>query len=186
MKKIIFALALFLSFAVQAAGPVSSAAKNQWKDEKGKPVRQTDSMKSKNDFGAMLLVTADADYQQKWKTPSSNVPKFNTFSGQVKRGQKIWVLTFFSNPKLNAQKIADVRCDLKVVRPNGTVSVVNTDLPCLTPKPIDNPAQVFLSNHNLEFVAEDGDLSGRWNVFVSVVDRARNTRIDLKTFYVMK
>jgi hypothetical protein len=72
-----------------------------WKDEAGRAIPETEARKSKNDFAGWLLVTPDENWQAKWNTPPHTVPSFKE-AREVNRGKKLFVLIFFSNPKLDS------------------------------------------------------------------------------------
>ena len=156
-----------------------------WKDSNGKPVPNSESRSSVKDFGGWLLVTPDTDWRSKWETPSDTMPKFNVASA-VERGKQIVVLTFFSNPKLTKNGNADVRCDIDVIRPNGSFSVHQSDVTCFQGPLKGNPHNLYLSAPIINFVGDPEDPAGRWVVKVTLKDKIRNVALPLKTSFILK
>lgn len=146
--------------------------------ESGRPVTQ-------NDFTGLLLVTPDADWQQKWNTSEATVPKFNQAS-TVRYGEQLSILTFFANPKADKSGNVDVVCNLKVVRPDGSLSVDAKDVQCAKGKLQGHPRNVRLSPAVLKFVGEESDPPGVWKVEVKLTDKVRGTSLTLKSQFELK
>lgn len=178
MKKFSIAAVFFL-FAM------SAFAQEGWRDAQGHPAPNTDFRKSQNGFGGWLLVTSDADWLAKWDTPSETAPNFNE-AKTVARGNKVFVLTFFSNPKLNDAKSADVSCDIDIVRPNGTSSIHQLDTVCFKGVLKGNPLNMYLSAPILNFVGEPDDPAGEWLVSITLKDNIRHVSLPLKTSFVLR
>ena len=121
---------LFLTFASLHLSVFAQSQSGFWRDETGKPVTETESMKSRNGFGGALLVTTDEDWEQKWNTPPETRPSF-TKAEVVPYGKKIFILSFFSTPKLDASGAANVRCDYTVLSPKGNATFVQKDMSAL-------------------------------------------------------
>jgi len=156
-----------------------------WKDAKGQPAPNTESRKSVGGFGGSLIVTSDADWQAKWQTPSDTVPHF-TEAKTVARGKQVFVLTFFANPLLDSRGSADVRCDIDVVRPNGTTSIHQVDAPCFKGPLQGPPTYLYLSNAVIGFTGDPGDPAGEWIVRVSIKDNVRQVAVPLRTSFVLE
>src|SRR5262245_50485976 len=104
---------LFVLLTLAALTVPHSAPQGGWLDDHGRLLPDSDFRKSIRGFAGMLLVTPDEDWQEKWNTPSSVVVHFNE-AHEVSRGGKLFVLIFFSNPKLAVDGMVDVTCDLEV------------------------------------------------------------------------
>ena len=175
-------LLLFLLLAT----PTASMAQSGWVDMQGNPVPESDSSKSREGFSAAVLVTADQDWQEKWDTPPETVPHFSTTS-EVRTGGELFVLTFLSNPLVDkASGMTDVACDFIVLRPDGSDSTRELDMPCFKVELSGNPRSVFLSAASLKYVEEPSDLRGTWSVSVTVKDRLRGIEIPLQTSFVVR
>jgi hypothetical protein len=150
----------------------------------GKPVPKSSSRKIVQGFDGMLLVTPDADWRKKWET-KDRVPHFNQAS-EVHAGGKLFILTFFSNPRLNADGNTDVMCDVAVIRPDGSYSANQTDIPCLQVQLKENPRHIFLAPTVIEYVEEASDLRGEWKVEVTLKDKVRGVELPLKTSFFVR
>ena len=134
MKLAPLLLPLLLAF------PAASMADDGWIDMQGNPVPESDSAKSREGFSATVLVTADQDWQQKWDTPPETIPHFTT-AREVGPGGELFVLTFLANPLVDADSgMTDVACDFVVLRPDGSESTRELDMPCFKVKLPRGPA----------------------------------------------
>jgi hypothetical protein len=175
--------ALFLAalLAAQCAG----AADSPWHTPDGKPVADSDSMKGAKGFGASLVVTPDADWQVKWNTPAETAPRFRSTS-RAKIGEKLTLLIFILNPKLDAKGNADVRCDITIRRPDGGVSTAEKDLACLQGPLPGGPQQIRLAAPVVTFEGEPADPLGQWRFEVSVRDALGGTTLPLKASFTLQ
>lgn len=161
-----------------------SASAQFWHDPAGKPIPETEAMKSRDGLGAALLITPDKDWQAKWQTAPDTTPRFDQ-TREVGPGGVLFILTFVSNLKVDpVSGMTDITCDFAVVRPDGTDSVRERDLPCLKIRPGD-PGDVYLSNAAITYTADPGDPRGVWQVAVTVKDHVRNVSIPLRSSFVV-
>ena len=156
-----------------------------WKDEQGRPAPDTEFRKSKDGFGGWVIVTPDADWREKWETSPETIPRFNT-ADKVERGNKVTILIFFLNPAVDAKKDVDVTCDIQSIRPDGSVSINERDLPCLKGELKGSPSNIRLAAPVIKFVAEPTDLAGKWIVKVTLRDNQRHVELPLKTSFTLK
>jgi hypothetical protein len=146
---------------------------------------QTDSTKTVNGFSGMVLVTPDTDWRSKWETPSSTVPAFNTVT-TIQKGTQIFILTLLGNPPMDDQGIAEVTCDMDIVRPDGTPALHEEDTPCLRGPVHTSPPQLYLAAHVLTFVGDPDDPTGKWTVRITLNDKVKKTVIPLKTSFILE
>ena len=179
MKHIVI---LALGLAISAA---SVGQGGFWKDRQGNPAQETEARRSLNGLGGWLLVTSDADWREKWETPSTTVPNFKEVK-TIGRGEKAFVLAFFANPKLTSEGRADMTCDLDVTRPDGTSSIHQTDVVCFRGTIKGSPYNMYLSAPVIGFVGEASDPAGSWVVRVSLKDNVRNMVLPLKTSFTLE
>ncbi len=172
MKHFIFVLMLSCSQSLYAES-------GGWITREGKPIPNTDSMKSVDGFGASLLVTPDADWEAKWNTSPDTVPHFRTAS-KVKYGEQLTILTFFINPKVDKSGAIDVVCDIEIIRPNKTQSSSKA-IECAKGQFQGDPYNVRLTSAIIKFIGEKNDPSGVWQVNVIITDRNRKAAVPLKT-----
>lgn len=177
-----FHLIAFLGLML--AGPVQSQS-GFWRDAAGKPVQETESMKSKNGFAGSLLATTDEGWEKKWNTPPETKPNFNK-AAVVPYGKKVFILTFFSNPLRDSLGNANVRCDLKIIAPTGKVSLTKQDMTCFSGRIAGSPYNLYLSAPVIGFSGDPGDPSGTWVVEVNLRDTIRNAELPLRTTFQLK
>jgi hypothetical protein len=152
-----------------------------WRDERGQPAPATDARKSERGFGGWLVITSDGDWEAKWNVPKGlATPAFNE-ADSLKLGESVVALIFIVNPLPNAAGNGNVRCDLRVTRPNGSVSVEQRDLPCLQGPLPGDPLDIRLAAHTLQFVGEAGDPLGTWVFHVTLRDVERGVLLNLST-----
>jgi len=145
---------------------------------------QTAARKVKNDFAAWLLVTPNLDWQKRWDTPPDTIPYFDE-AKEVHIGERLVVLTFFTNPGVNENGKSIVKCSLKVTRPDGSLSVPNQLFDCMNGPLEGNPRNIRLSPAVIQFTAEPTDTLGVWVVDVTLEDKVRNVTLSLTTSYEM-
>lgn len=153
-----------------------------WRKADGTPAADTESRKSVHGFAGWLLTTSDADWKAKWDTPEHVTPSFNE-ADKVRKGEKVSTLIFVVNPKVGDDGKVNVRCDLKVTRPNGTISIDHKDVECLAGELQGSPHNMRLSAPVLGFVGEPADPVGTWTVDVTLRDLPRAVSMDLHTSF---
>jgi hypothetical protein len=177
---------LFVGFTKKGPVVLRLAPQNSaegWRDRQGDPVADTDDRKSVDGFGGWLIVTSDADWKKKWETPSDTTPDFTT-ARKVPRGKRVFVLSFFVNPRLDAEGKAEVRCDIDLAAPDGTIATHQEDLVCFQ-GPLKDPRLVYLSGPVVGFSGDPGDPGGDWEVRVTLRDKVRNVAVPLKTSFTL-
>ena len=186
MNQIFTFLAAALLSTSAGAQPMAPAGGDLlWKDQSGKAIPASESRQSLKGFGGMLLVTPDPDWKKKWDTPSNTIPQISE-AHTVSKGSSLTVLIFFSNPKADKKGQSEIRCDLKVTRPDGKLEVDKVDQECFLGKVGPNPNHVFLANQAIGFIAEAKDPKGKWLVDVSLTDKNRQAKLQLKTYFDLK
>lgn len=153
-----------------------------WVDRSGNPVPNSDEMKSAGGFGGWLVVTPDSDWESEWNTPSDHVPSFVAVE-EVRVGEVLAILPLFINPKLDRNGFARVHCDIRIVRPDQTVSLDERNLNCFTYKLNRDPRSVWLSTLIPKFVGEPLDQKGKWLVELVLRDMVRDIAIPLNTSF---
>ena len=172
-----FTLFLMMMSFLRAAAPDMT-----WRKD-GKPEANTDSRASIDGFGAALVATSDADWKEKWDTPSKETPKFTQIQN-LRRGEKMWVLIFFANPRPDKDGIVRVTCDVKIIRPNSRITE-DSNLEGIEDR-IEGPAtNTYLAHTVIGFVGEDTDPLGNWIIEVIVHDLNRKVSVPVKTKFTM-
>lgn len=177
---------LFVGFTAERPVVLGLAPQNSeagWRDRQGTPAADTDNRKSVDGFGGWVIVTSDADWQKKWETPADTTPDF-TAAEQVPRGKQVFVLSFFANPQLDSKGKAEVRCDIDLLGPDGTVATHQKDVVCFQGS-LKDPRLAYLSGPVVAFRGDPGDPSGEWEVRVTLRDKVRNVSVSLKTSFTL-
>lgn len=156
-----------------------------WRDDKGQPIAETESLKSKDGFAASVIVTSDQDWEAKWKTPPETKPNF-TAAGTIGYGKKVHILTFFVNPGLDGKGNANVRCDFKITGPDGKVAMDNKNMVCHEGKVIGGPYNLRLSQPVIGFSGDDTDAPGEWVIDIVMHDSVRKVSLPLRTRFTLK
>jgi hypothetical protein len=155
-----------------------------WRDEHGDFAPNTEARSATDGFGGWLVVTSDADWKQKWETSPDTVPRF-TEAHTIARGKHVFILTFFANAKLTAAGEADVTCDIDVIRPDGTSSVLQVGAVCFRGQLNGAATNVYLSEPILDFVGEPSDPVGKWLVRITLRDNVRHESLPLRTSFTL-
>ncbi|WP_455925859.1 hypothetical protein [Pseudomonas putida] len=163
----------------------SSAHAGYWKDADGNPTPDTESRRTVDEFGGSLLLTTDLDWEKKWNTSPETIPHFREAS-VVSEGQKLFTLIFLANPKLSANQEANVTCDLKVTKPDGSLAVDQKAAVCLKQRLAGKPDNLYLAAPVIAFNGEPNDPRGVWQVEVSVKDNVRHVVLPLKAAFTLK
>ncbi|WP_026286592.1 hypothetical protein [Pseudomonas umsongensis] len=163
----------------------ASAQAGYWKDSNGNPIPDTESRRTIGEFGGSLLITSDPDWEKKWNTPAETTPVF-TEAQIVSRGERIFALTFFANPKLNANHEANITCDLKATRPNGTESINQRDAVCFQGRLKGDPNNMYLAAPVIGFIGEPDDPVGVWTLEITLKDNLRKVVMPLKATFTLK
>ncbi len=172
-------ISLFLTVFLVSIG---AAQETGWRDEDGNPVPDASNVKGSEGFGGWLLVTPDKDWEEKWLTPRETAPRYSEAS-TVRVGEQLFTLIMFANPKTDSTGIAEVRCNLRVIRPDGSFSVDLSDQQCFKGPLAGHPHDVRLTDLVLGFTGEPDDLRGVWVTEVTLVDVVRSVRLDLRTSF---
>jgi hypothetical protein len=170
MKRLTLLLLLCLS--------LPALATDFWTGPDGKPLPDTASHQTKRGFSGALVITDNPNWSANWHAPGSGVPSV-TEASEVRRGGQLAILVFFANPKLDAARQADVRCDIEVRRPDGSVSADQKNLVCYQGPALGDERHTYLAAPVMRFLAEPNDLAGRWTVKVTLRDGGRRVTLPL-------
>jgi hypothetical protein len=147
-------------------------------------------MQVKVDFAGSLIVTTDGDWKKKWDAPASAMPSFNK-AGVVAYGRKVFVLTLFANPKLDAKGHANLRCDFKITNPAGKIQLSRANLVCHAGPLVANKLGVNLAEPVIAFSGDPGDPLGVWVMEVKLRDAnravaSRSVELTLRSSFELK
>lgn len=142
-------------------------------------------MTSRDGFGGSLLITLDDDWKEKWDTPPENKPSFRK-ADVIPYGKKVYVLTFFANPKTDSANKANIRCDIQITAPTGKIAMSQKDLTCFSGTITGRLYNTYLSDPVIAFSGDPGDPPGRWIVEVSLRDAHRDVALPLKSSFQLR
>jgi hypothetical protein len=172
------------SFVLSGLLCISSAHAQSpiWQNNEGKPLPETEAMKSQDGFAGSILAVTDTDWKQKWETPPETTPSFNKAS-VVSYGTKVFILIFFSNPAQDEQQNSNIRCDLKITDPKGFEILSKQDMACFSGRIAGNPFNQYLSAPVISFAGDPDDPAGTWVVEVKLRDEIRRIELPLRTTF---
>ncbi|MCX7033421.1 MAG: hypothetical protein NT046_05550 [Arenimonas sp.] len=173
-------LALLLTLCLS----LPASANDLWSGPDGQPLPDTASRQAKRGFSGALVITADRDWAMKWANPAEGAPAI-AGATEVRRGGQLAVLVFFANPRLDAARKADVRCDIRVLRPDGSVSADQKNLVCYQGPALGDEHHTYLSAPVVKFTAEPADLAGPWTVSVTLRDGGRRVTLPLEAKFTL-
>lgn len=168
-----------MAMAVALWAPGAPAGAQAWRAPDGTPGPSSESRREVDGFSAMLLVTPDMDWQDKWDTPPDVIPHFRE-ADRVARDERLAILVFYANPAVVDGR-ADVVLGLRVVQPDGNAQLHAPEAACFSGPLGGDLANVRLCETSLGYIADPDDLSGDWTVEVVVRDRLRGAEIPLRT-----
>lgn len=160
----------------EAAGADSSTAEGT----EGRPLSNSESEKSTNEFSGKLIAVTDEDWREKWNTSAETTPRFHQ-ARAVPYGKKVFMLIFFSNPKGDDAGNSNVLCDLTMTNPKGDVTLNQKDAPCFKGRLAGNAHNIYLAAPVVQFMAAPDDPAGTWVMEVTLRDVNRNVRVPLLT-----
>ena len=152
-------------------------------DTEAAPVPETEAQKSIAGFGGLVIVTADQDWEKKWKAPGVGPHFLRTSS--VKRGGELFILSMFTNPKVDEHRAANVTVDIDITRPDGSSATHSAGAKCYKGKLLGPPDHVFLCAPVVNFVGEKSDPAGTWSVRITITDKVREVSLPLATSFVL-
>lgn len=167
---------MFLLSSAVAAGPGE-----YWKDASGRALADSDAMRSKNGFGALLVATTDAGWREQLQNASNSIPNFS-MARTVEHGKKIAIFVLAGNPRLDKGGRANVRVSFVLTNPKGVKDATAPDLECVVGA-VERGSEKNLRNckADLTFSGDHTDPSGLWEVNATVTDFNRSTQLILRT-----
>lgn len=157
------------------ASPSPAIAEKGWLSE-GRPMPDSENIKSKAGFGAQLWIVEESFFEE-WNQPTP--PRISVLD-TAKKNETLHVIMLLINPGKTTDATTDVTADLKVTAPDGSVYGEFKDVPVLQ-GPNDSPLNsIQLSENNMAFMIEDSDLLGLYTVEAVVKDRIKGVHLPLK------
>jgi hypothetical protein len=132
---------------------------------------------TKNGFAAQLWITERFDTLRDWGKTEHAVLDATT---KVKRNVPVTTAIIFTNPGLDASGLANVTCDIKVLKPDGSIYADGKNLPGLIGKPAPGSDRMELADAQMKLRIEPKDPPGTYTVHVVVHDNIKKIRLSLK------
>ncbi|MGI9200259.1 MAG: hypothetical protein ACR2QL_04320 [Woeseiaceae bacterium] len=142
-----------------------------------------ESYKTEEGFFGWVVIVTDDWIEKVEHLPDGESPEYE-IATEFEVGETVVMLVFFANPGIDEHGNAEIRCDLKSIRPDGSVSLDSKEVECHSgpSKPYGgNPEQMQLSPQIIEFVGEEDDLRGEWVMEVRLTDAVRDVSMNLTT-----
>ncbi len=149
-----------------------------WRNANGEPVPDSENRKTKDGFGAHLIITDNLGFYndwRKWERPRISIAETAVI------GQMVIPLVIYVNPRRDADECVDVTCDFTIIRPDGSIAHKIPDLTCANGKMQAPRNNLLLSQSELQWSADEGDPLGKWTFNVTVKDNNRGVEIPLTT-----
>ena len=178
-------LALAILLIAASGSSVAQDNKSYWRNPDGTPVPETSSRKSTGSMSAMILITADQDWQQKWNTPREHVPRF-TETSEVGRDGTLFLLTFFGNPAVDEAGRSKLLCDFLLIKPDGSYATEQRDAVCFDPDFAMERDTTYMTNISVGFKADSSEPKGSWLYKVVIKDKIAGTELPLEAGFKVK
>ena len=158
MKWCLTLLAALLPFTAQGA----------WIDPTGKPMPDTESMRSAGDFGVQIVLTADeGQFRQTWNL-SKTPPKLST-TNTVRLGASVSAMLIFHGCSPNASGVCDVTSEFVLEAPDGSKTPAGGG-PVWTGKPMQQRL-LQLGQASMTVGFDKTDPIGDYKVTANIKDR---------------
>jgi hypothetical protein len=149
-----------------------------WRKD-GKAAEDTDSMKSKDGFGAQLFLTESRKFFDDWNKPET--PNL-TPAREARRNIPIFTVILFAGAGSDAASQADVECHVTIRKPDGSV-YGEKEFEGLKGKTAAGPHDLQLPKARMGIRIEPDDPSGTYTVEATVSDKIKKVDLKLKTTF---
>jgi hypothetical protein len=168
MKWCLALLAALLPFAAQGA----------WIGPTGKPMPDTESMRSAGDFGAQIVLTADeGQFRQTWNS-SKTPPKLSTTS-TVRLGASVSAMLIFHGCSPNSGGVCDVASEFVLEAPDGSKTPAGGG-PVWTGKPMQQRL-LQLGQASMTVGFDKTDPVGDYKITANIKDKVSGRALSVMT-----
>jgi hypothetical protein len=134
-------------------------------------------------FRAIALLTSDPEWMEEWRKPAGGGgPNFPT-AHEVRDGGQLSLVLVLSNPGVEAAGVANVGCDVRVTRPDGSVSIDERNVDCFKGELPGGPDSLYLAAAGVTFLSEPSDPRGVWVIDATLTDRVRGVSVPLQVAF---
>jgi hypothetical protein len=173
VKKIVLVLALLAPMTVHAA----------WLDGQGKPMADTDSMRSDGDFGVSLVLTPDDQkFRQTWNDSKGTPNLASAHTAAI--GSSLSVELIFHGCAANAEGNCDVVVDFVVEGPDSRKTNAGHGPVWTGAQPSDG--DLYLSETGVTIGFDSTDPVGDYTIVANVKDRVSGRTLSPRSGFVLK
>jgi hypothetical protein len=141
----------------------------------GKPVPDTENVKSKNGFGAQVWLTPN-DIVDEWNKPEA--PKI-IITKRAKRNTPVYITILFASPSVNEKGLSDISGDILIRQPDGKVYADLKNVDIWENRAAPPKGNIQLAEKTVAIVIENKDLLGTYSIDVLVRDDLKQVTIPL-------
>lgn len=139
-----------------------------WIDSTGKPLAETESMRSAGDFGVQIILSADEDQLRRTWNSSKTPPRLTT-TNTVRSGQSVSAMLIFGGCAPNVGGVCDVVAEFTVQNPDGSKTPAGGG-PVWSEKPMP-PRILQLGQASMKIGFDKGDPVGEYKIVANVRDK---------------
>ena len=154
---------------------VPASTNFQW-TVNGKLAGDSAFVKATNGFGAALFLTEDENFFQEWDKPET--PHLRLAS-RARRGVPLFTIVTFVDPGQRPDKTADVKFDITVKKPDGSVYGEQKDMIGSQYKTDKAAGQQQIARDYMGIQIEPEDPAGTYTVEAVVKDNVRKVELHL-------
>ena len=174
-----FTIVILATMLISTSLPGKDA--NTWLKD-GKPAADTPNMKSKDGFGAQLILTESAQFFDDWDKPET--PRLQTLEkNRAHRNVPVFTAITFVDPGTDASGSVNVTCNIVVRKPDGRIYGEQKDVVGWKGKYVVPPHHLQLSQGHMVIRIEPQDPSGTYSVEVTVRDHIKKIELPLKATF---
>lgn len=153
-------------------------AQSTWIDSTGKPLPDTESMRSAGDFGVQIILTTDEkQLRQTWNS-AGTTPTLNT-SNTIQISGSITALLIFHGCELNTCGVCDVASEFTLESPDGG-KISAGGGPVWTEEP-GQLRQLQLGQVSLKLDFDSTDPAGNYSIIADVKDKVSGQALSVRT-----
>ncbi|MGV7209128.1 hypothetical protein ACLB1G_14875 [Oxalobacteraceae bacterium A2-2] len=167
-----------------AAALLPTMAQAGWVDANGKPLPDTDSMRSLGDFGVQLVLTADErQFRRSWAGRELPVLPRLPVTQSVARGANLTGLILFHGCKAGPLGACDLVAELAIEGPDGSRTPVGASNVWSASPPAGGASQ--LGSDSVGMGIDPADPLGAYRLVALVRDRVANTSLTVAARFVV-
>lgn len=179
--------ALIVSFTINLGDCTTSPSSHQSEEygwlQNGKPVPDSDNIKSKNGFGAQLWIINDESFFDQWNKPETpNVPITKT----AIRNKPVFIIILFINPGLDQGSKANVTTDITIKSPDGNIYGEFKEIEIWQRNYLAPRNSIQLAVNHLGIKIEDNEQLGVYKIEATIKDKLKNIVLELTTDFTAK